>query len=385
MKTHSTELYELIASMSRKEQSDFGKLHADNRTSYFIRIFELVLKNGVENDQQMMVELTKEGFNLKSYPRMKNYLYNVLLDFIQRNYHESSPIEFLRKDIRVINELIDRGLRKQAEKYLRKAKKRAQEGNLIYGLFELSELEFKLLRSLPETKSFDALFDDFKDNLIQLNGYHLDYIKIMFRELESLKSIIKFQTTSPAVATEVVNQEPLGLEDSEGWEKINQINTLYVEALNRFTENDFHGSVHILSHAVRLFEENRKLEETYNWKYLFILNNYADSSLLIGKVENCDTVLQKLAAFPAKNESDRKLIRQMTSNLQIRVLATTKGDINEQKEAIARLNTEIRRYDSWMVQSFEIESVMELAILNFKVSDYRASLFFHQPVAGQTF
>src|SRR5574337_840229 len=130
MKSPSSDLFELIHSLSKGEKIFFKKyasMYLPNITNKYMQLFEAIEKQSEYNEK----EIVRQNHDLAYGNQLsvtKNYLYNQVLDSIAVQY--DSIHAALRNQLHHVEFLFDKGLYNQSLKALKKAKNFAQEHEL---------------------------------------------------------------------------------------------------------------------------------------------------------------------------------------------------------------------------------------------------------------
>ena len=155
----STELFELIKSLSKSEKR-FFKLSSSLQTGdkNYLKIFDAIEKQAVYNEAGLKIAFKKETF-VSHFPSEKNHLYKLLLKSL-RNYHSDNSINsLLKQEIKNVEILYKKALFKECNKFLVRAKKQAIENEKFYFLFELISWEKLLLEEAFEDGQFNMDLD----------------------------------------------------------------------------------------------------------------------------------------------------------------------------------------------------------------------------------
>ncbi len=171
----TAELFELIHSLSRTEKGYFKKfasLHVKGGENNYIKLFDAIEQQTDYDEEAIKIQFAKETF-VKHLPSEKNYLQQLIMKSL-RLYHAKTNLgKELRELIDYIEIYMDKGLYRQCEKLVLKAKKLAQTHERFMALAEIIKWEKKL-----ETTRGNALN---RDKTWQL---HNDTINAIQNELE---------------------------------------------------------------------------------------------------------------------------------------------------------------------------------------------------------
>ncbi len=183
----STELFELIKSLSKSEKR-FFKLSSSLQTGdkNYLKIFDAIERQNEYNELTLKEVFKNETF-VNHFPSEKNHLYKLILKSL-RNYHSDNSINsVLKQEIKNVEILYKKALFKECNKFLIRAKKQAIENEKFYFLFELISWEKLLLEEAFEDGEFstdlDKLIAEEQDVIAKLRNlaeYHVLYSKINY-------------------------------------------------------------------------------------------------------------------------------------------------------------------------------------------------------------
>lgn len=184
-------LFDLIESLSKPEKRFFmleSSRYSSKNTKGYLEVYKFLEKQSVYDDNVFKSHFSDSSF-AKRLPQVKNYLYNLILKILIK-FNAQKSIDFeITELLQSVDVLFTKGLYKQAEKLLRKAKKYAAKYNIVSHLIRIYEWEhnFALIEN-PFTKVIEKgkAFLLEKDRLIQdLNNYY-EYEKIYYSICEFL-------------------------------------------------------------------------------------------------------------------------------------------------------------------------------------------------------
>lgn len=183
----STELFELIQSLSKSEKR-FFKLSSSLQSGEknYLKIFDAIDKQKTYDEEAIKKQFKSETF-IKHFPSEKNHLYKLILKSLRAYHSDNSVSSVLKQEIKNIEILYKKALYRECNKFLSRAKKMAIEHEKFYFLFELLSWEKLLLEEAYEagefTKDLDALIKEEQEvieKLRNLAAYHVLYSKINY-------------------------------------------------------------------------------------------------------------------------------------------------------------------------------------------------------------
>lgn len=155
MKTPSSELFDLIKSLSAGEANEFIRSCNSDKTDKdadYLVLFKAYLNSKVQDELKI-----RNSLKIKNFKRVKHYLQNALLSFLATREGHSIEKEIVNL-ISVGNLLMDRSLFMQALTIFERAKKRALHFELNYHLLIIEEKIFHLNSHLNNKKYVDSVF-----------------------------------------------------------------------------------------------------------------------------------------------------------------------------------------------------------------------------------
>lgn len=172
----STELYELVKSLSSSEKRYFrifATLHTVGDENKYMKLFELIDQCDDYNEEAILKGLNEKGG--VTFSKLKRYLYDLILKAM-RNYNtDKNGTHQLTSAIDDMSILFNKGLYKQALKALEKAQKVATEFDLISYNFLLNNWETRIGLHLNSPKdnnnAIATNMQDFKTLNLQMEAY----------------------------------------------------------------------------------------------------------------------------------------------------------------------------------------------------------------------
>lgn len=124
MKIPSTDLFEIIKSLSKVEKKMFTILNSrySSTNKLYIELFNAIDKQQVY-DEKKLLALFQKKHNYTNYKHLKNYLFNRILEFIENNNNTTSYKQLIYSYLKRTEVLYSKKLTSLAEKELKKAEK----------------------------------------------------------------------------------------------------------------------------------------------------------------------------------------------------------------------------------------------------------------------
>lgn len=169
-KTYSSDLFDLIHSLSKSEKR-FFKLYSSKSNSsdnkQYIKLFD-VIDRQKKYDEEKTIKKVPE---IKKFSVVKNQLYNMVLKSVSILQQEKRLSLSIRSKLDYIEILYHKGLFNQSEKLLNKTKKQAQNAELFEILLGIQKIEIKLLvgfRNFKNIQTYKDKLDDLQSERVEI-------------------------------------------------------------------------------------------------------------------------------------------------------------------------------------------------------------------------
>ena len=339
MKTASSDLYDLIHSLSKSEKR-YIQLHSAADTLDYMELWKILLKEENYDEARLKKEYATANF-MKNFAMSKQYLFERILLLLDR-FRKQTDADALAEKGRLVKILWQKGFKKQAQKRLKKALKKAEEGELFE--VQLSLLEIK--KQFPEI-DYRETADEVKTCLNKLQNIN-EYWEISRaiyqkqQEIRKQRSYIKEQELS-----ELFNTPKLF---NDSFAKTFRSRVYYYHARTTYffatgqKESAYNGNRIFL----KLLEDHPKQLMMMPERYLSILNNLLIDSLNLQKNEEFSEGLKKLRSLPSQKafksikDIDARIFRQGTL-LEINNLLGQKKYVEAEK-LILPLQEGLKKY-----------------------------------------
>lgn len=188
MKKHSTELFELIKTMSPSESRYFvvySKRHFTKETHYLL-VYQY-LRSATQYDEHALLKHFQKESWLQHFAVIKKQLYYTLLESLHQYNEYASLEQHIKKGIHFCSLLLNKGLFSQCQKMILKYKRQAQELEKHEYLLELLELEKKLI-----TRAFiNEENNDYIDSVEEEERQSLEQIRLSAKYWKQSSIIFK--------------------------------------------------------------------------------------------------------------------------------------------------------------------------------------------------
>ena len=189
----STELFNLINSLSKSEKR-FFKLSSSLQTGEknYLKLFNVIEKQSSYNEEAIKKTFAKEKF-IQHLPSEKNHLYKLILKSLRGFHADNSISSILKQEIKNVEILYRKALYKECVKFIKRAKKIANDHEKFYYLFELISWEKLLIEEAFEQGEFNKDLDllineemEVIEKLRNLAEYHMIYSRIQMHNMYML-------------------------------------------------------------------------------------------------------------------------------------------------------------------------------------------------------
>lgn len=179
MKTPSTELFDLIRSLTKQEKR-YYKMYttlSGGKTNKYLLLFDAIDAQNEYDEQKLKKKFKDEAF-VRQFHVIKNYLYGLILKSL-RNYHANSAEDKYHSLLRDAQILYDKGLQKQSGKLLAKAKRTAEKDERFLQLLDIHRWEHLIIHQ--------------ENNTDRLETYISEEVQEEMKLIERYQDLLRFQ------------------------------------------------------------------------------------------------------------------------------------------------------------------------------------------------
>jgi hypothetical protein len=372
MKKPSSDLNDIIASLSKFEAKKYTSSNSPKQSAY-LDLFKLIHSSrGRMTDEELQNALKKKGYNFNSFPRIKKYLYDSVLQYLATLENKTTTRYYLREQLLALEVLVERNLFTQADKLLNKLKTIAKNDGLEAQLLDLLYLESKIIYSSPSFKHqperTEALSDDFNDllNQIEISKQSVG-IKIKSKtwvidqQTELLES--EFSQKNPGLQRKIENL--INSLPNTNFSNKNKADLYYLLGINAFIDHEFHKSIPHYMSALKIFEENDSFVQTHVEIYIPTVNNLCDAAVLVKDRQAFHHGVRLLKDFSPKTDRAKLLVGEMKFSIVSRAIATGYVSAEDYTFASEKYFNFIIDKNLWIYTNIFFESVFDFAVSNF--------------------
>ena len=268
-------VYDLINSISKAEKRYFRRyssLHSDDKENKYFKLFELMDKSPHYKPNAIKIQLKS-----KYYAQDKRHLYTRLLDSL-REFHKNNGAEAKAgKSIGYHMILLEKGLKRQAKKELKKATRFALKQERYDEVIKLMQMETKLLREETDLHLLDnhlatyreqlAKFLDILDKEIQYEQEYLNIVK-WNKEIEFAR------TPKELNALKTIMDKPILKEQAKTASTKSKIYFHYIWGLYHFFQGSFTHSTAHFKKQLEVFNQQPHWKKNQPLMYIRCIGNY---------------------------------------------------------------------------------------------------------------
>lgn len=303
MKTASSELFDLIHSLSSRERAYFKRfatMHKQSSDSNYLKVFDALCEQE-QYDEKALKEQFKNEKLSTYFPRVKRYLYDKVLESMRLFHAEVSVSVQLKLQINSARFLYSKRLFKQALKKAQQIKKEAEEVEYWGEYLAATEIETSILsRTGYKGISYEHLTELGEGGMMALRKYTESYRHYIFEK--QMTYLLGRGTLSDKKKMNLIFQEVLEDGDLIGISgKIQRLYTLALylenEAQNPQEAIPYYNEVTVLieSHPVILVQKGTDL-------YLFFVGRLLELSLYQTSFDKYQQYIQKIKTNLLENE-----------------------------------------------------------------------------------
>lgn len=296
MKVPSTDLFELIRSLSANEKGYFKKqLAASSSDSKIAELFDFIDSMEVYNEKLILDHFAGETF-VNNLSRTKNYLYQTLLQAM-RNYHGKIYARIQVKNmVSEIEILCAKALYKQCYQHIQLAKKKALKYECFLALVEILVYELSIANHVIPVDKVTKEVAEISEQIDEIE----EYVRNLLPYYKINAEIRTYVLTSPVYDNKGDQSFPSRYERMLSLSKHELLENSEIPATieARFLRLKINGhlwrklgdqekSEAFHKEALELIESNAEFMKEFPSHYLTILNNLGINYLFTGKYDEC--------------------------------------------------------------------------------------------------
>jgi hypothetical protein len=376
----SSHLYELIWSLSSAEKryfKIFTSRQAEQSRQQSLRIFEIIDKN--KGKEIPKIERKLEDF--PHLPRLKNYLYELVLKSLDAFHSDSTHTMTIRKNLNYIEILYSRALYKQCAKLIRKTGKVAESIDNKALQLQLLAWEIRLFKHYEyrgRVKLMNELFISEK-KLIQQFKDERKYFELSTRIWEELKNeeIGSGETIIQRMEEHLENpfleEYSLAQTFSSKW-AFNNMHAQY-----HYNKADFKQASHFLKRNIELFDVYPMMKQSEIGDYITTLSNYCVSCIGFKNFERAFQYFDVIENLPVKARHQKiRIFEQVACNKSEGYLKM--GKFEDSDDLLEYMQKGLDQFKNKLNKLYETLILYNLSYLFLGQGDYKSALTYNSKI-----
>lgn len=385
----STELFELIKSLSKSEKR-FFKLSSSLQSGEknYLKIFDAIEKQSSYDEDAIKKQFKNEKF-VKHFPSEKNHLYKIILKSL-RSYHADNSISgILKQELKNIEILYKKALYKECNKFVSKAKKLAIQHEKIYYWFELINWEKTLLEEAYESGNFDLDLDklieeeaEVIEKLRNLAEYHYLYSKInhIFRSGGFARN----------------NEEKEAVAEIENYHLIKGKNTAltsraasicyYIKGLCASTNRDYESAFTFFNRVKDILDNNPLIKQDLAKRYVRTLRHLLLCYVDAGNFKAAEELMVRMQKLP-KEKGFKSVDIQVkiftTTSITHLMIGVRRGDFKSTEAMLEDIIKNMEAFGDKINKEKELIFAYNIAYVYFGSGEYNKALFWINRVLNE--
>jgi len=377
----SNDLFDLIKSLTKSEKR-FFKLSSSLQSGKknYLKIFDVIDKQN-EYDEDAIKKAYKNKRFVQHFPSEKNHLYKLILKSLRAYKSDNTINSILQQEIKNIEILYHKALYKEANKFLQRAKKKANEHEKFYYLYELLLWEKILLEEEYEegefTKDIDSLIIEERNvinKLRNLAAYHILYSKInyIFRSGGYVRNNI-----DKKIVAEIVNH-PLISEKNTALSKRATTICYYIKGYCALANHDTELCLENFRKVKRIFDQNPLIKNDLTKRYINTISSMLTCYIEMGNQEEAQILIEEMNALPENRSfaSFDSRVRIFTSSYLNQLNLNAKnGDFDKSVKLAPEIIEQLEGFKNKINKEQEVLFYYKIAYAYFCYGDYNVALF----------
>ncbi len=371
----STELFDLIKSMSRNEKRYFKLGGIQDGSTNYLLLFRVIDEQVVYNEAEIKEKFKEEKF-VQQLHVTKNQLYNLVLKSL-RTFHEKKSIDHKLNNLLLEATLLkERGLYAQSEKHLKKAKKLAEkyEKHLILLAIRKREVENILhFRGKELEKEVHQVFDQADESLHLINREY-KCLRLQYGMMALYKKGIRFSQTDFDKQLNSLAQHPyLDSLPEKACTFRTEYSHLHAKSLYALMLGDILKTNYLLRQIVKLWESYPHYIKAFRRNYKVYLINYLQSCHVVANYNDFPNYLDKLKKLPSASVFEEVETFRNVSSLELLYYMNTM-QYSKAIKLLPKIKKDLQKYDLQIDNAQVITLRYNIMVLLFATENYNESL-----------
>jgi hypothetical protein len=167
----STALHALIQTLTQAEKRYlrmYAGRHVVGEENQYMLLFDAVQQQTTYDEAAIKAEWEKSGTDVKNFPSIKNYLFNLVLRAMREFHRDAHPLRMLEEQLEDVEFLQQRGLQTESAKLLQKAKEKAyalEAYHLLLRIYPMERVRVLATQADLSVDHISAIDDEMRTSL----------------------------------------------------------------------------------------------------------------------------------------------------------------------------------------------------------------------------
>ncbi len=376
----SKDLFDLIHSLTRTEKAYFKKFvfnHSTAGDSDYVKLFDVVERQKEYEEEAIKKHFRNENF-IKQLSVTKNYLHRLILRSLNAYHADNSVNAKLYELLQSAENLMDKGLYRQAAKILSKAKEIASVSEKFPFLFLIEGLNRSVMNQTGlSVKKHELLIEDLDNEMLTIERFkNLKQYEALYHQLAFLFN--RYGTVTDNKYFSKIVQNPLYKNDKYALSKQAYRWYLSIHALYCGMMRDNKNALIYSKRIIEFYEKNIEMIKETPKNYISHLCDLLFSQTLIEKYDGVEHTFNKLIKFieipNTKVPNDYKIKKIIASYGAITNFFMVEGSFAEGIQFISEHQSKL---DVYFEQSDYTDRMMlcyNIAYCYFAIGEYHSTL-----------
>jgi len=326
------------------------------------------------DEAALINQLSSLNINTSYLEADKNYLYNLILKSL-RIYHSSrtSKLQILEL-IEYTEILYAKGLNKQANKQLQKAKKVAYEFDVLSLVPEILRIERKINGQPIKLKEIESQYSEYQEALEKLVNFH-EYDFLYRKSNWIRKNEGKVRNEKDLSKFDIVLEHPL-LIDSNPLSFFSNVRYLQTMATFYYSKDDSNNEYLVNKTLLQIFDNHPKIKAEHFLEYVTIFSRILILTKKI-KPEEYQKTLLEFKDLGGQSGSDQYSVKSMVSSIYYStelVRLINQGDFLEAESNVDKAKKILNTYSNLISDAFKINFYYKFAYIKIGLGKYSEAL-----------
>lgn len=378
----STELYQLIKSMTKTEKKYFRENMPYETGKDYIIVFDSINRQIIKDspyNESILHSKIKDKILLKNISSVKNYLYHAILRTLI-NYSSGRPKFKITRLIDSIEILMERGLYISAYKLLKSTRKLLIKDHMMEYELILNGIELTLLRRLGYHKlrstDITAKISSSKTVLHKLEN-HLSYRYIANQFYLKLTTEGAPDTSEQMKYFDDLMIDPLMKTPEKAITLVSKKDYYDLSAHYSLLSNDFEGSIKNLREMLKLYENNPGLKYQTFVHYFSVIHNLLLSLIQLKRFNEAQSYVNELKEeITAGKIRLNALLRMRFATLyQIELMILSGlGEFEKVEDNIEQIEEILSKYGNKLGELLKFSLIYHTSCCYFGMGRYKTAL-----------